>query len=145
MKDRYYLRYDGSEEVRRVSVADSREIEAVGRIHSALTGLDAARAALAAAAEAVRREVRATATPRQIRADFEKFWAAGGVTALAYKEWFHGRYKLEPPPVPARGGLRLVASQSPRSLRLPEKPKKPIHREHLPREHLPPDDPLDAA
>ena len=131
MKDRPYLRYDGTEKVQRFSAAQSQEIAAVGRIHAALERLDAARAALAAAAETVKREVRTTGTPRQIRADFEKFWNAGGVTAPAYKEWYCGRYKQEPPPVRARKHMRLIASQSPRSLRVPEKPKI-SHREHLP-------------
>ena len=110
MKDRYYLRYDGTETEQCFSAAEAREMAAVGRIHDALTALDTARAALSAAPEAVRREVRNSRTPRQTRADFERFESAGGVTADAYKAWVC-RPARRPSAVPQRKHLRLIASR----------------------------------
>jgi hypothetical protein len=133
MKDRHYLRYDGTETEQSFSAAEGRAMAAVGRIHDALAALDKARAALSAAAEEVRREVRRVETPKQTRADFEKFWNAGGVTADAYKVWIC-RPSKRPKAVLQRKHMRLVASQSP-SVGLSEKPQ--VRRKHFPPE--PPD------
>jgi hypothetical protein len=136
MKDRYYLRYDGSETEQRLSGAEDQELRAVRRIHTAMEKLDAARAALATAAEVVRREVRRVETPKRIKKDFAAFQAAGGSLASEYKDWFCGRSKRPNQPVRQFKHMRLVASQSPRSVRLPEKPEKPV----IQRERLEPDD-----
>ena len=135
MKDRYYLRYDGTETEQCFSAAEAREMEAVGRIHAALTRLDAARNQLAVEAEAVRREVRNSRTPRQIRADFEKFWAAGGASATEYKDWFCGRSNRPTQPVPQRKHMRLVVNKA----------APVVRRESLPRERLYDDDGPEAA
>ncbi len=129
MKDRPYLRYDGTEPVQQYSGAQAAEMEAVKNIHAAMIRCDAAREALAAAQEALRRALRKSKIPRQTRADFEKFWASGGTTAAEYKEWYYGGYKRPPAPVRQKKHMRLIVNKA-----------APIVRQSLPRERLYDDD-----
>jgi hypothetical protein len=112
MKDRYYLRYDGTESEQRISGAQWNEMQAVKSIHASLIRLDAARADLKAAQESLRRAVRNVSTPKQIRRDFELFWDTGGATADAYRHWFHGGYMQPPMPVRAKKHMRLIVNKA---------------------------------
>jgi hypothetical protein len=109
-----------------------RRLHAAHRILIALKRLDEARASVPAALDDLTSEVNQPDMPKHVRADFDKFWRAGGCTSEQYRQWLSGK---RPEAVSKRKHLRLVSNRTHRS------------RARLSRQHLSagPDDGPQAA
>jgi hypothetical protein len=87
--------------------------EAIARLTEALQDIDEQRASLNRAFRVLTREVFHADMPEKIRADFKKFWSAGGCNLAQFREWRKGKRPREP--VVKRGHLRLVTNQKRRN------------------------------